>query len=810
MATAPTPSQTYEKLGVFYLGKVYDPAQRRRTDDLVLYDSRDLLTHCVCVGMTGSGKTGLCIGLLEEAAIDGVPSIIIDPKGDLTNLLLTFPDLSPADFRPWINTDDAQRKQMSPEEYAARQAETWKAGLESWQQGGERIRRLKDAADFVIFTPGSNSGLPLSIMKSFDPPPPEVLDDSELLHERIESTVQGLISMLELPVTAMQATAYLGALIEHWWGTGAKLDLPTLVRLIAEPPITRVGALELNEFLPPRKRADLAVALNALIASPSFRRLGEGAPVDIQSLLYAKDGKPRCAIVSIAHLGDNERQFVVSVLLNEMLAWTRRQSGTTSLRAILYMDEIAGYCPPSNQKAPPTKAPLLTLLKQARAFGVGVVLVTQNPVDLDYKGLANTGTWLLGRLQTDRDKQRILDGLEGAASATGSAFDRAAMDSLLSGLGARVFLMQNVHAGGPLLLESRWCMSYLRGPLTRDQIKVLMDPKKPGQSSSVSGPGAAAAPSGSAISQRPIVGSEIPEFFIPARTSEPVHYLPGLFAMARVAYGGTRAGVESEVYPAVLMPFENGAVVVNWDELKTTDLTDKDLDREPASNASFGQLPPDALKPKSYDRWKKEFADSLYRNQLLTVYRCNSYKLASTPGETEVAFRARVAHAAREERDQELDALRSKYAPKLQTLQDRLRRAEQAVEVQKEQASSAKMSTAFSVGAALLSAFLGKKVISAGSVGKATTAARGASRSMKESSDVGRAEENCEAIRAQMQALQTEFETAAAELAASDTLAPDLIETLQVKPKKTDIAVRTVVLTWMPHTKTGDTLTPAW
>ncbi len=470
--------QDYEKLGVFYLGKEYDLAAQQLRDDLILYDSKDLVTHAVCVGMTGSGKTGLCLALLEEAAIDSVPAILIDPKGDLANLLLTFPNLRGEDFLPWINEEDAAKKGMSPQDYANKQAAMWLGGLADWGQSPDRIKMLRDKVDMVIYTPGSSAGIPISILKSFAAPGQAVMDDGELLREHISTTVTSLLGLLGIDADPLQSREHIliSNILDNAWKQGQDLDLAALIGKIQTPPMTKIGVLDLDAFYPAKDRFGLVMALNNLLASPGFNAWLEGEPLDIGRMLYSPSGKPKLSIVSIAHLSDAERMFFVSLLLNQTLGWMRQQSGTTSLRAILYMDEIFGYFPPTAN--PPSKQPLLTLLKQARAFGLGVVLATQNPVDLDYKGLSNAGTWFIGRLQTDRDKQRVLDGLEGAAASSSGGFDRSKMEQLLAGLGSRVFLMNNTHEDAPVVFQTRWVMSYLRGPLTRNQIKTLMDPIK--------------------------------------------------------------------------------------------------------------------------------------------------------------------------------------------------------------------------------------------------------------------------------------------------------------------------------------------
>src|SRR5688572_7079766 len=501
----------FEKLGLFYLGREYDLSAGKVTQEPVLYDSRDLVTHAVCVGMTGSGKTGLCLNIIEEAAIDGVPVIAIDPKGDLGNLLLTFPGMSPEEFEPWIDPDEARRAGRDSRTYAAEQAKRWKEGLAEWGQDAARIKKLRDSAEFAIYTPGSRAGTPVSILSSFASPPPNARQDSELLAERAAGTATSVIALagIEAPPRSREHTL-LATLLASAWREGRDLDLSSLIQQLQSPPFQKVGVADLESFFPARERFELAMQLNGLLAAPGFEQWLEGASLDPATLLYTADGRPRVAIFSIAHLGDAERMFFVSLLLNHVVTWMRRQAGTASLRAILYMDEIMGYFPPVAN--PPSKLPLLTILKQGRAFGIGAVLATQNPVDLDYKGLANTGTWFLGRMQTDRDKQRVLDGLEGAAAGS---IDRAEADRLLSSLEKRVFLLHNVHDEGPVLFQTRWTMSYLRGPMSREQIRQAAGPRAVAERPSPAAPAPPVEPSRAARSSRPVVPPDIQQFFVP-------------------------------------------------------------------------------------------------------------------------------------------------------------------------------------------------------------------------------------------------------------------------------------------------------
>ncbi len=747
MSTNPT----IEGLGIFYLGRNYDAAQSKSTGTPLLYDAKDLVTHAVCVGMTGSGKTGLCIDLIEEAALDGIPSILIDPKGDLANLLLTFPDLAAKDFAPWVNADDAARKNLSVDDYAAQQADLWRSGLAKWGQGGERIARLRAAADFAIYTPGSSAGLPVSILKSFDAPPAALVNDAELFGERVQGTATSLLGLLGIDADPVQSREHilLSNLFDNAWRQGQNLDLATLVQRVQNPPFARVGALELEVFYPAKERFKLAIAINNLLASPSFAAWTDGAPLDIASFLHTPQGKPRVTIFSIAHLSDAERMFFVSLLLNQMIGWMRQQPGTTSLRALLYMDEIFGYFPPVAN--PPSKTPLLTLLKQARAFGVGIVLASQNPVDLDYKGLANTGTWFIGRLQTDRDKQRLLDGLEGAAANSSfdrASFNRTTMDTTLSGLGQRVFLMNNVHSSGPVLFESRWSMSYLRGPLTREQIKVLMDPVKGPASTPTQKP-----PAVSASVDKTVVGS------------------------AALRFTDTKNKIDQQTTVVIAAPLDGKTNNPDWDH---------------ASLAPDEALSGDPPAPTVLKSWQRDFTNWLANTQTLEVYRCDTLEMCSNAGESLRDFRSRIDGPLREERDRQVADLRNKYAPKVTALQDRLRRAQDMKQKQQEQSTSAKITTILQIGSSILGAFLSKSHNV--SPTKIVTAGRAATRAYGESQDVGRADETVEAVQQQWNDLNAQLEGEIKALQDLHDPAKEQIATTTLRPNRTAVVVKAMMV----------------
>ncbi|MFZ4597367.1 MAG: ATP-binding protein [Terrimicrobiaceae bacterium] len=769
----PPDPAVFEKLGSFYLGRTV------ADESPLLYDSRDLVTHAVCVGMTGSGKTGLCLALLEEAAMDGIPAIIIDPKGDLGNLLLTFPDLRAEDFRPWIVEDDARRKGMEPDAWAAKQAETWRDGLASWGQTGERIRSLRSKAEFAIYTPGSSAGIPVNLIDAFHAP--EGADD-EALAEHAQTSVAGLLGLLGSSADPGKSRegAFLSAILIHEWKAGRSIDLPGLITKIQKPPFDKIGVLDLESFFPAKDRFEMVLSLNNLLSSPGFAMWQSGDPLDIAKFLQTSDGRPRHAIFSIAHLDDAQRMFFVSLLLNEVVAWMRRQSGTTSLRALVYMDEIFGYFPPVAN--PPSKLPLLTLLKQARAFGVGVVLATQNPVDLDYKGLANAGTWFIGRLQTDRDKARVIEGLLG----TSSSLSKADLEALLSGLGSRKFLLNNVHDDGPVVFESRWVMSYLRGPLTRDQIKVLMAGQR-----RESSPPPVAATATEASSQAPSVPPGIPQVFL----ESPTTLEPRLIGAATVRFSDAKAGIEATREILLAANFPTGLAPIDWSQAETLDVPLDAFTKSPPDAARFAALPTEAAQPKNFALWEKDFARWIADNERHEIFKCAALRLTSALNEAEQDFRARLTLAGREQRDAKVDELRKKYAPKFSAIQMRITRAEAAVEKQKGQARDASFRTAISFGSSILGAFLGRKALSASTITKAGTAARSASRAMREGADVGLAKESVESLVSEKSRLESEFEADSAAF-ASQFEAPE-IESLALKPSRGGITVRLVALGWI-------------
>ena len=824
--------QDFEKLGVFYLGKSYDLDAKSPRDDLLLYDAKDLTTHAMCVGMTGSGKTGLCLALLEEAAIDGIPALIIDPKGDLGNLLLTFPNLQPADFQPWLDPADAVRQGLTVDELSKKTAKTWSDGLAAWGQDGARIQRFRDAVDIAVYTPGSTTGLPLTVLRSFAAPPEAIRTSVEALRERIQGSVSALLGLMGIEGDPIRSREHilLANLLDATWREGRDVDLAGLIRGIQQPPFAKVGFIDLESFYPAKERFELAMALNNLAASPGFSAWMQGEPLDVQRLLYTDAGKPRLSILSIAHLSDAERMFFVTLFLNEVVTWMRSQSGTSSLRALLYMDEVFGYFPPTAN--PPAKQPMLTLLKQARAFGLGVVLATQNPVDLDYKGLSNCGTWFLGRLQTERDKLRVLDGLEGASAAAGAKFDRGQMEKILSALGNRVFLMNNVHDDEPVVFQTRWALSFLRGPLSREQVSRLMHDRKaataaagstsatPSTSAGATTPAAPAsstptkaptAPAAESGGDRPVLPPDVPEAFIACKSSTnagaTIYYRPALLGSGRVHFVSAKEVLDEWRDVHLLADIDESRAssadavpAVLWDEAELIADEPPQVQAQAEPQSRFGALPGAMTNPRKYAEFAKALKEKLYRSQRFTVWKCRVLKLSSKAEESAGDFKARVAQACRERRDLEVEKLRAKYAPKLKSVEDKLRRAEQRLEKEKSQVKEHSMSSVLQIGTSILGAVFGRKLSSASSMSKAASGIKSAQRISREQGDVAAAQAEIESNKQELARLDEEFQSESAALQQEFDPTSTEVEELSIQPKKTDIAVGRVTLVWTPWT----------
>lgn len=793
--------ELYELLGALYLGR---PLEAPNTP--LLLPSKHLVTHGVIVGMTGSGKTGLGAVLLEELAIDGVPAIVIDPKGDLGNLLLTFPALDAASFAPWTPPGE------DPAAIASRHA----SGLAEWGQDGARIARFAGAAERVLYTPGSSLGRPLSLLPSLGAPPAGT--DVEVLRERALATASGLLTLVGIdpdPVKSPEHTL-LSTILLSTWTAGQGLDLVALLRAIQSPPFTTLGAMDLESVVPTKTRTALAVQLNNAFASPAMAGFLSGEPLDVARLLYTPEGRPKLSILSLAHLSDADRMFFVTVLLGEVLAWMRAQSGTSSLRALLYMDEVFGYFPPVAN--PPSKVAMLTLLKQARAFGLGVVLATQNPVDLDYKGLSNTGTWMLGRLQTERDKLRVLDGLESAAQASGQGLDRAQMDALLSGLAPRTFLLHSVHGTGvheraPRVMQSRWALSYLRGPLSREEMRRLASPassagpvvppaKEIANDAAIGAPTAAAAAApapaaalatGALAATRPVLPTGLRErFFVRSDMPSPREYRAGLLCTASVHYVDAKAGLDVWQTPSLLAPLsEEGP---DWSQAWLL-AGEVPLSEGPLAGAAFGPLPSGATRPLSYKTWEKAALAHVLRERQLVVSSAPQISLFGKAGESREAFVARATHALHEGRDEQLEALAAKWQPKIDRAKDKLERAKRKLAEISADGTTTMLTSGVEIGASVLGAVFGsRRSVSAGVARAARTARTAAKRSANK--DAAAAE--VEACDTELARLEASVKAALDEIRVSWKLENLEIVEKRITAKKGDVRVERLELCWVP------------
>lgn len=852
-----------EQLGSFYLGAEYDIQTGKRNDERpVSYDARDLTTHAICVGMTGSGKTGLCIGMLEEAAMDRVPAILIDPKGDITNLLLQFPELTPAAFQPWINEDDARRKDKTVEEFATSTAEQWKTGLADWGITGERIRALQATTEYTIFTPGSDMGVPINILGSLAAPQLDWATESEAIRERISGTVAALMGLAGIsadPVRSREGIL-LSTIFEFFWQKNEDLDLAKLILSIQTPPVQQLGVFTVDTFFPEKDRFNLAMAFNTLVASPRFQVWLQGEPLDIDRLYFNAEGKPRHSIIYIAHLSESERMFIVTLLLENLITWMRRQSGTTSLRALLYFDEVFGYFPPTAE--PSSKRPLLTLLKQARAFGLGCVLVTQNPVDIDYKGLTNAGTWFIGKLQAERDKERVLTGLKGALSEAGKE-SKADYDTLITKLGSRVFLMHNVHDEGPVVFTTRWAQSYLRGPLTLPQVRSLMAERK--RSALVTPtPVAATAPVAAPVSppagamppslppapaaatlpaaveaaspapvqpavpagfsaMLPAIDPAVTQVFLPLVTNDSAAlravtreaggqvtaqrcqlvYEAGIASLATVRYADQRMGITAEQNLFLLTPGDDSIGGIDWKTAEAINLTSRDLARRPEETGNpdegpfFAPVPSGASNAKKLAAAAKDLNDHLYYNSRMEVNYHPLLKLAQKPGEDDRSFNIRLQQASRELRDKEVDKLTKTMDTQLKRIVERIEKAK--VSLAKKQATQQQktLETFMNAGGKLLTFFGGRRSMSTIGSALSTTTSK-----FNQANDAAMDAKQLEELIVELTAEANQLEVELKE--KSDEILQRWEQTLQeltkeeLKPKRTDVDISLTALAWLP------------
>jgi DNA helicase HerA-like ATPase len=816
-----------EHLGSFYLGAEYDLQRGTHTAIPLNYDSRDLTTHALCVGMTGSGKTGLCLALLEEAAIDNVPAILIDPKGDISNLVLQFPDLSPEDFAPWIDQDQAQRQEKTTAEYAADVAARWRQGIETWGMSSKRLRTLKEAADYTIYTPGSDAGLPMNILGSLAAPGLNFDEQAEIIRERISGTVNALLGFIGISADPIQSreAILLSNIFEHFWRQNQDLNLTQLILSIQNPPVRQLGVLDVDTFYPEKERFELAMAFNNLVASPKFQNWLQGEALEIDSLLYTAEGKPRHSIFYIAHLSDKERMFFVTLLLETVLAWVRRQAGTNSLRALLYFDEVYGYLPPVAK--PSSKRPLMALLKQGRAVGLGCVLATQNPADVDYKGLTNTGTWFIGRLQAERDKARVIEGLKSAIAEAGREGERVDYDRIIGQLKPRVFLMHNVHEEEPAIFQTRWVMSYLHGPLTRPQIQALMARRKDQEDIPAEArvqPAVAAPPAPTARRLAPQTGFSpnrqvldpgIPQLFLPVTEDESgvlsqavqgnvrvnqaqLVYGPAILGGATVRFFDRKQGISEQRERLLLAPPPEVLGTVDWNEAQALSIPLSTLEQEPARLAPgqgpfFAPVPEAANSAPELKNIAQAFADWLYYNSQLTLLAHSELDVVQRPEETERQFKLRLRQAARERRDAEVDRLREKYAARMERLETKLRKEKREWEQDQADYAARKRESWIATGEMLLTLMRRRRMYR--TVSWNASRRRLANRAKME---VEESQQEIEDLEAELTRLQQELEQEIRHITPKWVDILKALTTYPVRPRRADINVRIVGLAWVP------------
>ncbi|MCP4540970.1 MAG: DUF853 family protein [Chloroflexi bacterium] len=824
--------------GKLYLGREHDLRKGQVTDEPIFYDARHLTTHGVILGMTGSGKTGLGIILLEEALLQGIPVLILDPKGDICNLMLTFPDLRSEDFAPWIDLEGARRRGMSVEEYATETARKWQDGLAEWDISKERIARLRQKAQFTVFTPGSAAGQPVDVLHFFDTPALDWDEHTEALRERIGGIVSALLGLVGVEADPLQSPEHilLARIIEHVWRSGEQLSLPKLIRLLQNPPFQQVGVFELETFFPEKDRFALTRSLNNLIAAPGFETWQEGTGLDVGSLLYAADGRPQASIFYLAHLNDAQRMFFVTLFLEAVRDWLRTQSGTTDLRALVYFDEVFGYFPPY-PKNPPSKAPLLALVKQGRAAGLGVVLSTQNPADLDYKGLTNAGTWAVGSLRAERDKRRVMEGLEGAIAEAGATMDRRTVERALAALKSRVFLFHDIHAGPPVFFHTRWAMSYLRGPLTRKQVRELaaLTPRSApparedaaGVSFSVGRAPEPVEPSAQPVQDErrppeptfpgltsvpPTIPPDVPQVFLSPTTAfewalrnheeqsgrsmlmrkRQMVYAPQLLALGTVRMLDRKRGVDRQVTVARLVQPGEGPMRVNWDEGQA-EVGQNDLSSRPVGEGSYEPVISTLTRSRDLKRLEKDFADHVYYNTSTNILYNPALDVYGTAGENPRDFRVRCEEVARRKRDADLKKARVKMDQKMSRVQQRLRREQRELTADQDELEARKREELLTLGESALNLFSRRRsssVISRSSRKRRMT--------KQAEAEVQESIEAIEDFEQQLEDLKAQWEEQAADI--SDLWAEKLddVEEFEVKPRRTDVTVEFCGLAWVP------------
>lgn len=717
----------------FYLGN-YTDGQGNRTDEKLLYDPEDLNTHCVITGMTGSGKTGLGIALLEEIALKNIPAIIIDPKGDLTNLLLHFPELKGEDFSPWIDPEAPLREGKDLYSIAEETAENWRKGLADWGFGSEEIAALNKIS-YTVYTPGSTVGNPVNIMSSFDAPTGIWYAEDEDIREKISTSVTALLDLIGISnIDPIQSREHilLSNIIEQYWSMNKSIDIEEMINAITDPPFEKLGALSIETMYPAKERMKLALMLNNFLASPTFQSWSKGPNLDIGKMLFKEDGRARFNIFYIQHLSDHERMFFVTMLYSQVEAWMRTQTGTGNLRLAVYFDEIAGYLPAAGN--PASRQIILRMLKQARAFGVSMILSSQNPIDFDYKALSNAGTWFIGHLQTEQDKNRLLDGLTTSAGQ----IDRSQANRLISSLGKRQFLYMNVHKPGLKVFATRWAMNFLAGPLTRNLIpslieyglsesnnsSTIIDADKASEDSNLQegentmaiNPNEEAAISDGS---KPVVASTINEYYrrsekSPAdvgASSDQITYIPVWYAEAETRIFQRKYNLDFSVKKAALVDDpELRGLSVRWDNYEVDPIDPALLDTRPEGlEPKYEAAPEWMLDARGAKSRESDFIESIYRNGNVKIRANEDLKVYADPNTSDEDFlqlcREKISEASQIEREKITKA----YQKIVDKLEVKIRKAEADVQDRSDKMNSRNLEKYGAYGELALSLLTGRR-----------------------------------------------------------------------------------------------------
>ncbi|MFO7698077.1 MAG: hypothetical protein R6X16_13090, partial [Anaerolineae bacterium] len=687
---------------------------------------------------------------------------------------------------------------------------------------------------FGLFTPGSTAGTPINILSSFAAPEVAWDDHREMLREKISTIVTallGLIGISDIDPLRSREHILLSNILEQAWSTRESLTLVELILRVQTPPFENLGAFPVNSFFPEKDRFDLAMRLNSFLASPSFEVWREGQALDIGSMLYGPSGKPRHNIFYLAHLNDSERMFFVTLLFASIESWMRTQRGTSSLRMLIYFDEIVGYLPPVAN--PPSRPIMLRMLKQARAFGVGLLLATQNPIDVDYRGLSNAGTWVIGRLQTDQDKQRLLDGLDSA----GGGLDRREVDRIISVLPKRTFFIHNVHEKAPRIFQTRFVMNYLAGPLMRTQIPDLMkmDGIEPlgtaassapavsansATQSATSGQGAqtaatmttsAATADGERLTTtRPGAPSGMEEYVLPADvalgsalakaglgsvpgiTQGDFIYRPALLAQAQVTYSATKYGLNF-VRQVASLPSETRGRTVVWEDFAWKSYDPAVLHQSALPGARYTPLTGWLADSRQLSAAKKDFAEWVYRNATIHVRTVPTLGVSAGPEVTDGEFQAMVQRATDKGSQEDLRTRSDAHKKKVDDLNRKIRRQEMQIESEESQLKQRRVEEAGRAGEVVLGLLgIGRKK----SISTSLTKRRLTSQAKQ---DVEREKVELEELVKQLEELEAQHtrDVTAMQQRAADQAA-EVIE-VPVTPYKKDIFVDLFGIAWCPY-----------